>query len=724
MENVTWKAKWIEPQTSMGPVCPEFVRRFALKNPVKTAVLHVTAGGTYEATLNGCRISDYVLAPGWTTYRHRIQYQSYDVTSLLTGENELAILVGKGWYGSRTFSRWYPGRSWPSPVLDSVCCLAQLELTYENGETEILATDESWSCRESMVRFSDIYDGETADGRIQETDLLPVAETAQIPKAVIPQEGEKITEQERIKPRRLFRTPKGELVVDFGQEVTGYVEFTVRGKAGDQVEISHGEVLDADGNFYNENYRSAVAKLCYTCRDGLQTYKPKLTFFGFRFIRLDQFPGTPDKDDFTAILVSSELKRTGHIRSGNAMVNRLFENIIWGQRDNFLDVPTDCPQRDERMGWTGDAQVFSKTACYNFDCDRFFRKWLADLALDQRADGSVPIVIPMLGLDDLSTSAAWADAAVIIPWDMYLTYGDREILERQYPSIQRHLEFIAASSPEPYQWVGGSRYGDWLGLDAPSGSYKGSTREDFVATAFYAYDVALMIRISEILGKDAEQYRVLHENIRNTFQKIYPTYTTQTECVLALHFGLTPDPKATAAQLAQMVIDAGHALQTGFVGTPYLLYTLSRNGYQDLAYDLLLRQEYPGWLYSVSKGATTIWEHWDGIKEDGSFWSTDMNSYNHYAYGSIAGWIYEEAAGIHPVEDAPGFEKVRIAPHPDRRLGWLEASIDTPRGEVFSGWYYELEGLRYEIHTPVPAVLELDGKTVELEPGKHLFFAE
>jgi alpha-L-rhamnosidase len=376
------------------------------------------------------------------------------------------------------------------------------------------------------------------------------------------------------------------------------------------------------------------------------------------------------------------------------------------------------------MGWTGDAQVFSKTACYNFDCDKFYRKWLSDLELDQRADGSVPIVIPMPDEENLSTSAAWADAAVIIPWDMYLTYGDKDILQRQYHSMERHLEFIAASSPEPYQWVGGSRFGDWLGLDAPSGSYKGSTREDFVASAYYAYDVALMIHISEILGKDAEKYRTLHENIVRTFREIYPTYETQTECVLALHFGLTPDPEATAAQLAKMVEDAGKSLKTGFVGTPYLLYTLSRNGYQELAYDLLLRQEYPGWLYSVGKGATTIWEHWDGIKEDGGFWSTDMNSFNHYAYGSVMGWVYEEAAGIHTVEDAPGFGKVRIAPKPDQRLGWLEASIDTPAGKIFSGWYYELEGLRYEIHTPVPALLELDGKTLELEPGSHLFFAE
>lgn len=724
MKKVNWTARWIAPAVHMGPVCPEFCRSFSLEKPVAKAMLHVTAGGTYEATLNGSRISDYVLAPGWTSFRHRLQYQSYDVTEMLSGENDLRILVGHGWYSSRRFSHWIPGRSWPSAALENLACIAQLELEYTDGTQELLVTDESWSCRESMVRFTDIYDGETADARCGNGEVLPVSLAEESMEKLVPQEGEIICEQDRVKPRRIFRTPKGELVVDFGQEVTGYVEFTVNAKAGDEIEISHGEVLDADGNFYNANYRSAKAKLCYTCKDGLQTYKPKLTFFGFRFIRLDKFPGEPDKNDFTAVLVSSNLKRTGHIRCGDARINRLFENVIWGQRTNFLDVPTDCPQRDERMGWTGDAQVFSKTACYNFDCDKFYRKWLSDLALDQRPDGSVPIVIPMIDEENLSTSAAWADAAVIIPWDMYLTYGDKDILARQYDSMVKHLDYIAAVSPEPYQWVGGSRFGDWLGLDAPSGSYKGSTREDFVASAYYAYDVALMIRISEILGKDAEKYRTLHENIVRTFREIYPTYETQTECVLALHFGLTPDPEATAAQLAKMVEDAGKSLKTGFVGTPYLLYTLSRNGYQEQAYDLLLRQEYPGWLYSVGKGATTIWEHWDGIKEDGGFWSTDMNSFNHYAYGSVMGWVYEEAAGIHTVEEAPGFEKIRIAPHPDKRMGWLEASIDTPKGPVFSGWYYELEGLRYEIHTPVPAVLELEGRTVELEPGSHLFFAE
>ena len=708
---MNWSANWIAPEKEMGDICPEFYKVFACGAGLRKATLSITAMGTYEVMLNGKRVSDYVLAPGWTSYKTRHQYQQYDITELLHAQNTLQVLVGKGWY--RHFSA---DHNLPAGLI------AQLDLEYTDGTAKQVITDESWQVRESIIRFSDIYDGETADATATNAPLLPIQLLNKSTDNLIPQEGEIIREQDRVKPRRVFRTPAGEWVVDFGQEVTGYVEFTVDAKAGDQVEISHGEVLDKSGNFYNDNYRGAKAKLCYTCRDGKQTFKPHLTFFGFRYIRLDQFPGTPAVDNFTAILVCSDLKQTGHLRCGNPMINRLYENVLWGQRCNFLDIPTDCPQRDERLGWTGDAQVFIKTASYNYDVQKFFHKWLADLAADQWPTGGVPCVIPSLP-GDKGSSAAWGDVAVIAPWQIYLTYGDKDILRKQFESMKAWVRFIQGATKDEYLWTGQDHFGDWLGLDAPVGSYKGSTRLDFIASAFYAHCSNLLAKASVVLGQDPDEYIQLHNRIVAKFREAFPTYTTQTEDVLALMFELTPDPESTAADLAKRIRDCGTALQTGFVGTPYLLYVLSRNGYESLAYDLLLRQKYPSWLYPITKGATTVWEHWDGIMENGDFWSRDMNSFNHYAYGSVMGWVYEEAAGIQTVEDAPGFAQVRIAPHPDQRLGWLEATLDTKHGQIFSGWYYELEGVRYEIHTPVKAHVVLGDREYELAPGRYLFFA-
>ena len=714
-----WNASWIAPKVPMGEVCPAFCRGFVCKAPVEKAVLHVTAMGVYEVMLNGSRVSDYVLAPGWTVFEKRHQYQEYDVTGMVREENDLQILVGRGWYRG-PWEGWYRG-PWEviKPSLPAGL-IAQLEITYADGTTEWVVTDESWQVRESMIRYSDLYHGETADATVENMPLQPVMLLDKGLETLIPQEGEIIREQERIRPRRIFTTPRGETVVDFGQEIAGYVELTLEAKAGDRVEISHAEVMDKEGNFYNENYRTAKAKLCYTCRDGRQTYKPKFSFFGFRYIRLDQFPGEPTADNFTAILVCSDMKRTGYMRCGNGKINRLYENVLWGQRSNFLDVPTDCPQRDERLGWTGDAQIFAKTACYNYDVRKFFRKWLGDVAADQLPSGGIPHVVPAMG--EKNCSAAWGDVAVIVPWQLYLSYGDKEVLERQFDCMDGWLRYMTEDTKDEYLWTGHSHFGDWLGLDAPVGSYRGSTRQDFIASAFYAHTADLLAKTAAVLGRDNGAYVQLHEKIVAKFRETFPEYTTQTECVLALYFGLTTDPAATAAELAKRVRDAGTALQTGFVGTPYLLPVLSANGYTELAYDLLLREDYPSWLYSVNKGGTTMWEHWDCIMENGDFWSKNMNSFNHYAYGSVMGWVYEEAAGIQTVESAPGFERVRIAPRPDERLGWLEASVETPHGKIFSGWYFEPDGLRYEIHTPVKTCAVIDGKEMELEPGDYLFF--
>ncbi len=709
---MTINANWIAPATPMGDVCPRFVRSFEIEKAVSSATLTVTVMGVYEASLNGERIGDYVLAPGWTYYDRRHQFQTYDVTAqLIPGKNELTVLVGKGWYRGP----WgYIDKTLPAGLI------ACLEISYADGTVQTISSDESWKVTESQIRFSELYNGETADGSFVPTEELPVMLLDRTQENLIPQQGEKITEQNRVHAKRIFTTPAGERVVDFGQEVTGYVQFTVTGQAGDAVEISHAEVLDKNGNFYTENYRSAKAKLCYTCRDGVQTYKPHLTFFGFRYIRLDSFPGTPRAEDFVAIAVSSQLRRTGRVRSGNRTLNRFYENVIWGQRSNFLDVPTDCPQRDERLGWTGDAQVFAKTATYNFNVKKFFRKWLSDLAAEQFPSGLVPNFIPAIG--EKYTSAAWGDAAVIVPWQMYLSYGDKADLAAQFESMKAWVGYIGSATRDEFLWTGGTHFGDWLGLDAPAGSYKGSSREDLLASAFYANAADILAQTCEVLGVDGSEYRTLHQNIVNKFRLTFPTYLTQTENVVALTFGLTPDPASTAADLAELVRKAGPALRTGFVGTPYLLYALGENGYADLAYELLCKEDYPSWLFQVNRGATTVWEHWDGMNEAGDFWSPDMNSFNHYAYGSVIGWVCEFAAGISPA--IPGYAEVNLVPHPDSRLGWLEVSLETEGGEIFSGWYYEQGGLRYEIRTPVPANLTLNGRTVRLAPGSYLFFGE
>ncbi len=720
-----WKGKWIGPAQSMGDVCPVFAREFSKGDfpgkEVESVQLQVTALGVYEAQLNGKRIGDYVLAPGWTSYETRHQYQCYDITELVEDRNRLEITVGKGWYRSPV-PGWITEEGKAQRAAIPAGLIAEIKITFTDTTTAAIPTDETWQAAESRIRFSEIYDGEVYDASFEVSDYQPVVLLERTTGNLIPQQGEKITEHEYVKAARCFTAPNGEVVVDFGQEVTGYIQFTVDAKAGEKVEISHGEVLDKDGNFYNANYRSAKSKIYYTCCDGVQTYKPKMTFFGFRYIRLDQFPGTPCADQFYAVAVHSDMKRTGRLRSSNPLLNQLFSNIIWGQKGNFLDVPTDCPQRDERMGWTGDAQAFVKTASYNFDVDRFFTKWLADMAADQRPDGSIGHVVPTLYVG--SGSAAWDDAAAICPWQIYLTYGDKEILRQQFDCMKKYIGFITNTTKDPYLWTGGEHYEDWLGLDAPVGSYKGSSRADFIASAFYAYSTSLVVKAGRVLGEDVSEYERLYQGIVDTFRKTFTDYRTQTEHVLAVHFGLAEDPQKTADALAEMIKACGSKLQTGFVGTPYLLHVLSSYGHTELAYTLLLRTEYPSWLYPVTKGATTVWEHWDGIMENGDFWSTDMNSFNHYAYGAVADWVYEAAAGIQTVEDAPGFARVKIAPQPDSRLDWLEASIETRKGTVRSLWKQEEGRIRYEITTPSPAEIVIAGETIEVGAGDYIFYSE
>lgn len=697
-----------------------YLKNFRCAAKAEKAILKITALGVYEAKLNGERVGDFILAPGWTSYLNRLQVQSYDVTNLLKTENSLEVTVGQGW---RAIANKRDGSDFLG--YRDTALIAELTIVYADGTAESIVTDSSWTARESKLRYTNIYDGDIYDATFKAGSARHCICVDLKKDMLIPQEGEKIVEHERMPALQIIKTPAGETVIDFGQNMTGYVEFRIKGTPSAQATISHGETLDCDGNFYNANYRSADERIKFVCDGEEQTYKSALTFFGFRYIRLENWPDEVKKENFTAVVVHSDIRRTGYFECSDETVNKLFKNIIWGQKSNFLDVPTDCPQRDERLGWTGDAQVFVRTASLNFDVERFFKKWLRDLAADQGRDGCVPHVVPNI-FDDMGGSSAWSDAAVICPWEIYRTYGDKAVLEEQFDSMKAWIDWMRERS-ENGKRSGGSHFGDWLGLDSPEGSYKGATPEELIATAYYKYSTELFIKAAHALGRDVAEYENIPAEAAKAFRREYMENgrvknATQTACVLALYFDITDDRAATVGQLNELIERAGH-LETGFVGTPYLLHALSDNGYAETAYDLLLRREYPSWLYPISKGATTVWEHWDGIKPDGTMWSTDMNSFNHYAYGAVADWMYGAAAGINSDPDRPGFEHIIFRPVTDRRLDFVKASIDTRRGTVASEWRRENGRIKYIFTVPegCGASVIIGGEKHEVGAGTHEF---
>lgn len=713
-------ASFIKNPYDTGTVSPCFTKKFVL-GKVKKAALNISALGLYEAYVNGKPVTDTRFNPGWTVYEKRLQYQTYDITPLLQeGENELSVLLGRGWWAGR-LAGWVFKES---PNRD-MQLIAEIAAEDENGTT-VISTDESFTVSTSRILLSEYYDGETYDENAEIKVLGPAEKTGTAKDILIPQEGEEIREQEVLRPAVSFVTPRGERVIDFGQNMTGYVRFRAKGKPGEKVRYTHAEILDADGNFYTENMRSAENIIDYTIGEEPAVYSPHFSFQGFRYIRLEECPAAMCTDDFEAVVVHSDMKRKGRIESGSELLNRLFHNIIWGQKSNFLDVPTDCPQRDERLGWTGDAEVFCRAASYNYDTQKFFRKWLRDVAAAQDEKGRVPHVVPNVLGPDAVASAAWADCATIIPWEIYKIYGDKNDLAEQFSCMKKWVDYIHSVDKGEFLWTGYEHYGDWLGLDAPAGSYKGSTSEDYIASAYYAYSTERLIKAGKALGYDVSGYEELYANIVCAFRERFlpdglPACDTQTAYVLALHFGLTDDKPRLAAILADKIHKNGDRLQTGFVGTPYLLHTLSDNGYADLAYTLLLQEAFPSWLYSVKLGATTMWEHWDGVNDKGEMWSADMNSFNHYAYGAVADWIYEKAAGIQPVEEAAGFKKVRIAPAPYEKLGYLRASVDTPYGEIVSEWRYEGGVPHYRISVPEGVCADICAGGREFTAGAGLY---
>ncbi len=734
MQNPIFSAKFITAGLTLGEKCPIFMKKFSIDGAVKRAVMHVSALGVYEAKINGKRICNDYMLPGWTEYKKRLQYQSYDVTSLLAENNEIRIGAGHGWWGLKINDE---RRVFGTPK-DYPSVIAALEITFNDGKKLVIPTDESWKYCESAVQRSHIYHGEVIDNRIE---ILPYEKCSPVSildtdkSVLIPHEGPYVREIERLGVKKIIHSPMNETILDFGQEITGTVEFTLDAEGGERIKLYHGEVLDKDGNFYNANYREAEALIDYTASSGRQTYKAYYTFFGFRYIKVEGWPGEITKESFSAIVLHSDMKRTGYFKCGHAKLNKLYENIIWGQRDNYLDIPTDCPQRDERLGWTGDTQMFARTGAINYDTEKFFLKWLRDAQASQFDNGGMPHTVPRVahwpvGLD---SSAAWGDAACIVPWEIYFAYNNKALLKECYPMMKKWVHYILNMPGKKYLWQNGNHFGDWLGLDAPAGSYLGSTNCELIATAFFYRSTCILTEASKVLGYKHEKYEEMAKKIKSAFLSAYVKRgklisDTQTAHVLTLHFGLVDDIPELKSKLADRLIElveaAGDALQTGFVGTPYLLDVLTEIGRPDKAYKLLLREEFPSWLFSVNMGATTVWEHWDSMREDGSFWSTDMNSFNHYAYGACASWFYRTICGIKPLD--PGYRVIEIAPIPSRELGFAKARIETRSGTVMSGWTYETEGVRYTFTVPdgVVAHVRIDGSCYELAGGSYTMWGK
>ena len=745
-------ANWITAPRDAGVAAFTYRKDFALAKPIKKATLRASAMGLYAPHLNGARIGKAVLAPGWTSYKTRVLYQTYDITNLLAESNRLEIGVGQGWavgYLSYRGSNHY--------FADHTSLIAQINLIYADGTKETICTDESWEVYTSPVLSSEIYHGETVD-MTAPIELVGNARVDNVKVKVEAQMGEFIAEHERLAPVEVIRTPKGELVVDFGQNMTGYVEVKIKAPRGSRIVMHHAEVLDKDGNFYNDNYREARNENIYVCSGGEDTFKPSYTFQGFRYIKLLEYPfDEVDVDGLRAIAVHSDMKRTGYFSCGNEKINQLYHNIIWGQKSNYLDVPTDCPQRDERLGWTGDTQVFCRTGSINFDTEKFFRKWLGDVAIEQFPDGAVegivPQCIPIVNNRKYATrvSAAWGDVATVVPWELYRAYGNKKDLKAYFPMMKKWVEYMHHAGPAEYLWLGGRHYGDWLAMDAGGEEVMGATSNDLIASVFFAYSTELLIKAGEALGKDMSKYRALLINIKKTFREyfmengmpkdilpltedsegasladIYRRGTTQTSLVLILHFNMCEEHERPAliAKLVELIHDFGGRMSTGFVGTPYILHTLSENGHTDLAYDLLFQEQNPSWLFSVCHGATTMWEHWNSQREDGSFWSTTMNSFNHYAYGAVYDWIFGVSCGVTASEDGVAYKKIDIAPHPDRRLGFVNASLETRSGLLRSNWYYKGDTVYYEFEIPEGSIANLtlpSGFTATLEGGIHHF---
>lgn len=726
-----WTAKWINSgivaDTTNG-IVPMLRKTFQTQKKVVRATAYVTARGMYEVEMNGARVGNAYLSPGWTTYSKHLQYQAYDVTSLVaSGKNAIGVRLGSGWYRTRL--------GWENKQHiygKETALLFQLAIMYSDGSKETIISDKSWKASDSEITYAEIYNGESIDARkrkanwskstFDDSNWINVVEKDFPSDYINASINEPIRKHEAFKPVRVFTSPKGETILDFGQNLVGWVALNATGKAGDKIKLSHFEMLDKFGNPYFANLRTAKAQATYTLSgNGTDLFEPHFTFFGFRYVKVDGLKGVVNPADFTAYALYSDMEQTGSFECSNPLVNQLQKNIQWGQKGNFLDVPTDCPQRDERLGWTGDAEVFSRTASYNFNANQFFAKWLIDVTAEQHPNGAVPHVIPNIlqgtFFGQPTQAAGWGDAGIIIPYNVYTTFGDKQVLENQYATMQKSLNYIRNEAKNNL-WNTGFQFADWLSYRVDDskqfvGMKSAITDNYLVAQCFYAYNVQLLLNSAKVLGKtdDVKEYSDLLEKVKKAFQEEYMTISgrliseTQTAYILALQFDMLPEslrPQAVE-RLVNNIKSYNYHLTTGFLGTPFLNPVLTRFGRNDVAYKLLLQDTYPSWIYPIkAHGATTIWERWDSMKPDSTFQDPGMTSFNHYAYGAVGDWMYRTIAGIDTKEFAgAGYKEIVVKPQLGGGLTYAKGSLQTNYGLLVSSWKIENGKMSLEVEIPV-----------------------
>lgn len=737
-----WKADWITYKEEN--IFPIFFRDFSLSGPIRKSRLYISAAGVFEVWLNGNKIGNEYLAPYLTDYTERTQILTFSLDGMLRPQNCLEIITGKGWYMGR-----FGMPAGEKVYGDRMAVTAELDLWYEDGTREVILTDKTWKYTESDIEEGGIYDGEVLN-RMKWKEKENPARPVMIADGPDKDSGEirktgcrlrdrlslPVREKERLEVQKILTTPAGETVLDFGQNFAGYVEFLADFPAGTEIVLDFGEILQ-NGNFYNENYRTAAKPFVYISDGRKETVRPHFTYFGFRYVRVSGWPEPCRKQDFSGVVLYSDMERSGWLDTSYKKLNRLYENTVWGMKSNFMDVPTDCPQRDERLAWTGDAQVFSSTACYHMDTRAFYRKFIEDLKTEQQyREGGIPNYIPDPGHRG-GIGSIWGDIATILPATLYRFYGDRTALEESYPMMSgwvRYIDRQDAARGRKYLYDFGFTFGDWLALDGMTeGSFKGNTDDAFLSSLYYCHSAELTAYAADVLGyeEDKKEFLQLSERIREAVFHEYFTASgrlaidTQAACVAALRFGICPDMEKLRNQLRLRLKKDGYRIRCGFVGAPHLCSVLAENGMKDLAWDFLLNEDFPGWLYCVELGATTVWERWNSVLPDGTMNPAGMNSLNHFSYGSVAEFLYAYVAGLRPEE--PGFKKVHIAPCPDIRVPDVSCSYRSVSGLYRIGYRIEKDG-KLRVHVEIPfdctAEVELpgyDGEAKQLETGIYEF---
>lgn len=716
-----WTAKWIAAAQE-DTFHPIFAKQFAAAGAVKRARLYVTGVGLFEAFLNGKKLGGEFLTPYINHYETAIQVITFPIDQL-EEQNTLEILLGKGWYMG-TFGLEQHQENYGSRM----AAIAELHLEYQDGRSDLIRTDHSWCYRGSDIEDSGIYFGETLNrllwaktgNKLRPVEVLGKPEgnyetrnlnmTHLKDRLSLP-----VVAKERRAVQELIVTPAGETVLDLGQNFAGYLEFHAHVPSGTRVVLDFGEILQG-GNFYRGNYAEARSQFVYVADGRVECVRSHFTFFGFRYVRVSGWPGVCRPDDFTGVVLYSDVSRTGYLKTGHQKLNRLYHNSVWGLKSNFIDIPTDCPQRSERLGWTGDAQVFAPTACYHIDTRAFFHKFIKDLKDEQAfLDGGIPNYFPNIG-HKKDSGSVWGDIAALLPQALYMAYGDLAELEYCYPLMKGWVDYIdrndAARGEKQYLYSFGAHFGDWLALDgATPNSFKGSTEDTFIASVYYYRSAQIVSETAGRLGKrEAERdYADLAARILAAVRSEYVTPTgrlavdTQAAYVIAIKFHIYPERSKLIEQFKLRLKKDCNQIKCGFVGAPLLCTALAEAGLYELAYDFLLKEGFPGWLYSVDLGATTIWERWNSVLEDGTMNPAGMNSLNHYAYGSVIEFVYAYAAGIRALE--PGYRKAVIAPKPDVRLGWLECRYQSAGGVYVSSWKYQKDGT-IRMHIEIPFACE------------------